>query len=141
MRLASVGELRAQSANATAGVANGLERWRAENPLPRATLSDVADHVDHVHRVAGADHVGLGGDFDGIDTTPLGLEDVSLYPHLLAELARRGWSTGDLEKLAGRNLLRVLRAAEETALTFRAETRPFEARLEHETEPATTKDG
>jgi membrane dipeptidase len=128
-----------------ADVANALARWRAEHPRPRATLGDVADHIDHVRRVAGADHVGLGGDFDGIDNGPLGLEDVSRYPDLLAELARRGWTTDDLEKLAGRNLLRVLRAAEQTALTLRAKTGASEARLERTiergTEPPTTKHG
>nr|WP_272088926.1 dipeptidase [Nannocystis bainbridge] len=89
-------------------------------PQPRATLAQVADHVEHVRRVAGVDHVGLGGDFDGMSAAPVGLEDVSKYPHLLAELARRGWTDAELEKLAGRNLLRVLRAAEATAVRLQA---------------------
>ena len=118
-------------------VAAVFDRWRAESSRPRAALSDVAGHIDHLHRVASPDHVGLGGDYDGIDTGPLGLEDVSRYPNLLVELARRGWSTGDLEKLAGGNLLRVLRAAERIALTLRSTTRPSDARLERETEPPT----
>lgn len=89
-------------------------------PQPRATLAQVADHVEHVRRVAGVDHVGLGGDFDGMSAAPVGLEDVSKYPHLLAELARRGWTDAELEKLAVRNLLRVLRAAEATAVRLQA---------------------
>jgi membrane dipeptidase len=82
---------------------------------PRATLSDVADHIEHVRDVAGIDHVGIGGDFDGITSVPVGLEDVSTYPALFAELSRRGWSEIDLRKLAGDNLLRVWRAAEDAA--------------------------
>jgi membrane dipeptidase len=89
--------------------------WRTEHPEPPATLSDVADHVDHVREVAGIDHVGLGGDFDGVDTVTVGLEDVSTYPALAAELRRRGWSDDHLRRLAGRNVLRVLQAAEEAA--------------------------
>jgi membrane dipeptidase len=82
---------------------------------PRATLSDVADHIEHVREVAGVDHVGIGSDFDGISSTPLGLEDVSTYPALFAELSFRGWSEEDLRKLAGENLLRAWREAEASA--------------------------
>ena len=89
--------------------------WLAAHPRPEATLGQVADHVCHVREAAGVDHVGLGGDYDGCDRLPPGLEDVSGYPRLLAELAARGWSAADLEKLTGRNILRVLRAAEEHA--------------------------
>ncbi len=92
-----------------------LEAWDAANPRPRATLAQVADHIQHVREVAGADHVGIGSDLDGIDHVPVGLEDVSKFPDLLAELARRGWSDEDLAKLAGGNLLRVLREAEVVA--------------------------
>ena len=94
-----------------------LEAWDAANPRPRATLAQVADHIQHVRDVAGVDHVGIGSDFDGIDHVPVGLEDVSKFPDLLAELARRGWSDEDLAKLAGGNMLRVLRAAEEVAVS------------------------
>jgi membrane dipeptidase len=80
-----------------------------------ATLADVADHVEYVRRVAGIDHVGLGGDFDGMPAVVSGLEDVSSYPALLAELSRRGWSRTDLAKVAGGNVLRALRRAEEIA--------------------------
>jgi len=87
--------------------------WLAAHPAPRVTLSQVADHIDHIARVAGADHVGLGSDFDGVgETLPLGLEDVSTYPALLAEMMRRGWSDADIAKLAGGNALRVMEAAE-----------------------------
>ncbi len=89
--------------------------WDSANPRPEASLSQVADHIDHVRRVAGIDHVGIGGDFDGIDHTTVGLEDVSRYPYLFAELIRRGWTDADLKKLAGQNILRVLRAAEVVA--------------------------
>ncbi|MFM9014732.1 MAG: dipeptidase [Gemmatimonadota bacterium] len=82
---------------------------------PRATLAQVADHIEHIRRVAGADHVGIGGDFDGIEDVVQGLEDVSRYPALFAELARRGWSDADLRKLAGENVLRVFTQAEQVA--------------------------
>jgi membrane dipeptidase len=86
--------------------------WRAVHPLPSATLDQVADHVEHVRDVAGIDHVGLGGDFDGMTAVTVGLEDVSRYPALLAELVRRGWLEADCAALAGGNILRVLRSAE-----------------------------
>jgi membrane dipeptidase len=92
-----------------------LVAWEADNPRPRATLTQVADHIQHVRDVAGADHVGIGSDLDGIDQVPIGLEDVSKFPDLLAELVRRGWSDEDLAKLAGGNVLRVLRTAEAVA--------------------------
>jgi membrane dipeptidase len=86
--------------------------WLAAHPAPRVTLAEVADHIEHVARVAGVDHVGLGSDFDGVgDTLPDGLEDVATYPPLLAELMRRGWSDADIAKLAGGNVLRVMEAA------------------------------
>jgi membrane dipeptidase len=91
--------------------------WTAAHPAPRATLSQVADHIEHVRSVAGIEHVGIGGDFDGTTEVTEGLEDVSTYPALLAELLRRGWSEPDCRALAGGNLLRVLRAAESHAVT------------------------
>jgi len=75
----------------------------------------VADHIEHIRDVAGVDHVGVGSDFDGITTTPDGLEDVSKFPDLIAELLRRGWTAQDIRKLAGLNLLRVMREAERVA--------------------------
>lgn len=94
------------------GAESQLTAWEQANPFPRATIGQVADHIDHVVRRAGIDHVGIGGDFDGMDNTVAGLEDVSTYPALFAELARRGYSQADLEKIASRNMLRVLRATE-----------------------------
>jgi membrane dipeptidase len=82
---------------------------------PRATLGDVADHIEYVRDIAGIDYVGIGSDFDGISSTPVGLEDVSTYPALFAELSRRGWTESDLRKLAGENLLRAWREAESSA--------------------------
>ena len=84
----------------------------------------MADHIEHVRKVAGVDHVGIGSDFDGIDTVPEGLEDVSKFPELFAELIRRGWSDGDLKKLAGQNLLRALRATEATAARLQKTRQP-----------------
>jgi membrane dipeptidase len=95
------------------------------NADPEAsTLSDVADHIEHVRDVAGIEHVGIGSDYDGIETTPAGLEDVSKFPDLFAELSRRGWSEADLTALAGGNLLRVMRQAEEAAARLRSERGP-----------------
>ena len=108
----------------------GLRAWRERNPEPRATLAHVADHVEHVRRVAGVDHVGLGSDFDGITRVVQGLEDVSTYPALLAELSRRGWTEEELAKLAGENILRVLARAEEVAARLRRERGPSTATIE-----------
>lgn len=92
-----------------------MAEWRKTNPGPKAKLTQVADHIDHIRKVAGIDHVGLGGDFDGIDTVIEGLEDVSKYPALTAELIRRGYSDGDVKKILGLNVLRVMRGAEQVA--------------------------
>jgi membrane dipeptidase len=96
-------------------VVRGLELWRRRNPEPHASLAEVADHVEHVRAVAGIDHVGIGSDFDGSTRVVEGLEDVSTFPALFAELARRGWNDEELAKLAGKNILRAMRAAEATA--------------------------
>lgn len=106
-----------------------IKAWKAANPAPRVTVADVADHVDHVARVAGYDHVGIGGDLDGIEVAPEGLGTVSGYPLLFAELIRRGWSDQNLAKLAGGNLLRVLRQAEAVAAAMKDEP-PAMATLE-----------
>jgi membrane dipeptidase len=106
------------------------DEWVAAHPRPQATLAQVANHIDHVRKVAGADHVAIGSDFDGIDHTPVGLEDVSTFPQLFAELVRRGWSDEDLRKLAGRNVLRVFRAAESTATRLQRERQPSTRTIE-----------
>jgi membrane dipeptidase len=98
--------------------------YSAAHPLPHATLAQVADHIEHARQVAGVEHVGIGSDFDGIDAGPDGLEDVSKFPALFAELLRRGWSDADLKKLAGENVLRVLRQAEEVAKKAQAQREP-----------------
>jgi membrane dipeptidase len=94
-------------------VADSMKAWAAR--APKATLAQVADHIEHIRDVAGVDAVGIGSDFDGITEVPVGLEDVSKFPDLLAELLRRGWSEQDVRKVAGLNALRVLRAAEQVA--------------------------
>ncbi len=100
--------------------------YAVEHPMPRATLGQVADHIEHVAKIAGFDYVGIGSDFWGGDDMPVGLEDVSKFPHLFAELIRRGWSEADLRKLAGENSLRAFREAEATAKRLR-ESRPASA--------------
>jgi membrane dipeptidase len=111
-------------------VKQGLAAWREAHPAPRTTLAEVADHIEHIRTVAGTEHVGIGSDFDGIGATPVGLEDVSRYPALLAELLRRGWSTADVRKVAGENVLRAMRAAERAAARLQKERQPSEARIE-----------
>ncbi|WP_433293226.1 dipeptidase [Actinoplanes sp. CA-030573] len=92
-----------------------LREWLAANPRPAVTVAQVADHVDHARDVAGIDHVGLGGDYEGTVDLPEGMGDVSSYPRLLSELSARGWSEADLDKLTGGNILRVLRESERLA--------------------------
>ena len=94
--------------------------WEATHPKPRAVLAQVANHIDHIRQVAGVEHVGLGGDFDGTPDVTVGLEDVSAYPALFAELLARGWTEPDCAALAGGNLLRALRAAESAAARARS---------------------
>ena len=105
------------------------EQEAVAGPKPRATLKDVADHIDHAARVAGVDHVGLGCDFAGLPM-PEGLEDVSRYPYLIAELVRRGWKDEDLEKLAGRNFIRAFAQAEAVAARLQRERPPSNATFE-----------
>jgi membrane dipeptidase len=96
-----------------------MAAWDAANPQPVTPVSEVADHIEHVAKMAGVDHVGLGGDLDGIDVTVPGLGGADGYPLLFAELIRRGWSDADLAKLAGGNVLRAMRGAEAAALTMK----------------------
>ncbi|HET6797092.1 MAG TPA: dipeptidase [Gemmatimonadales bacterium] len=114
-----------------------IDEWKATHPAPHATLAQVADHIEHVRQVAGVDHVGIGSDFDGIDSTPDGLEDVSKFPDLFAELIRRGWSDDDLKKLAGQNLLRVFRSAEAVAARLRKARQPSTKTIEELDGPRT----
>ena len=107
-----------------------LAQWETANPSPRATVQDVADNIDHVVQVAGATHVGIGGDLDGITTTPAGLESVADYPHLFEELIRRGYTDEQLEGIAGLNVLRVMRKAEAVAARLQKERLPSDARIE-----------
>ncbi|MDZ4306350.1 dipeptidase [Allopontixanthobacter sp.] len=113
------GERQAQQARLTAlwqgqpeAVTSAMAAWDEANPVPLATIADMANHIDHVRRLAGIDHIGIGGDYDGMPTGPVGMEDVSGYPALFAELARRGYSQADLEKISFRNMMRVMRSAE-----------------------------
>jgi membrane dipeptidase len=96
-----------------------LAEWDARHPRPVTTLAQVADHLDYMRKVAGADHIGIGSDFDGIPDAPEGLEGVDRYPALLEELMRRGWSDGDIAKLAGENVLRALATAEQVSRRLR----------------------
>ena len=105
-------------------------RYRAAHPEPRAELADVVAHCEHVREVAGVDHIGLGGDYDGVEVLPRGLEDVSSYPVLLGALAERGWSADDLAKLTCRNVLRVMRDVESVARDLQERRTPSLARIE-----------
>ncbi len=102
-----------------------LEAWDAANPLPQSSIAQAADHIDHVRAIAGIDSIGIGGDYDGIPFAPPGLEDVSTYPALFQELARRGYSQADLEKISMRNMMRVMRRAEAVAASM-ADMQPYE---------------
>jgi membrane dipeptidase len=114
-REAAAAQARAQANGDTAAARAAVRQWDAAHPEPKTTVKDVADHVEHVRKVAGVDHVGLGGDYDGNSDWPEGMTDVSAYPTLFVELARRGWSDADLAKLASGNILRALRQAEDVA--------------------------
>jgi len=107
-----------------------LAQWRQAHPAPKATLSQVADHIDYVRKVAGIGHVGIGSDFDGITRTPAGLPDVGAFPALTAELLRRGYTDDDVKRVLGLNVLRVMRRAEEVASRLQATRPPSTARIE-----------
>lgn len=102
-------------------VTDGLAAWTAAHPEPVATIADVVAHIQHVRDTAGIDHVGLGGDYDGVDSLPVGLEGVDTYPRLLAALMANGWTEADIRKLAGENVLRVMRAVEAVAESKKGE--------------------
>jgi membrane dipeptidase len=105
-------------------VKSEMESWFSSHPVPPVALSEVADHIDHIREVAGIDHVGIGSDYDGVGSLPDGLEDVSGYPALLAELATRGYTADELAKVAGLNLLRVMDQVERVALELQRTESP-----------------
>jgi membrane dipeptidase len=105
------------------------EDLKARRPLPAVTLSQVADHIEHIRAVAGLEHVGIGSDYDGTERVPEGLADVSCYPVLIAELLSRGWTEAECGLLAGRNVLRVLSEAEAAARTLGKQRGPSVARI------------
>ncbi|GAB3973404.1 dipeptidase [Actinoallomurus acanthiterrae] len=113
----------------TPGAMEVQRAYETAHPRPVATAATVADHLDHMREVAGIDHIGIGGDYDGTAFTPAGLEDVSGYPNLIAELLGRGWSDADIAKLTWKNALRVLRGAEDVARGLRATERPSIMRI------------
>lgn len=109
---------------------DGIKLWEADHPRVYATIADAADHIDYIRDRIGIDHLGLGGDFDGIRSLPIGLEDVSKYPALLAELYRRGYTDADIAKLAGENVLRVFRGVEREAARLQRLRPASDARFE-----------
>ncbi|MHC4416600.1 MAG: dipeptidase [Planctomycetota bacterium] len=117
-------------------LARDLAVWDQANPRPAATVEQVADHIDHVRELVGIDHIGIGGDFDGTSSLPVGLEDVSKYPNLVVELLRRGYRDEDVEKILGLNVLRVMRKVERVAARLRKESDPSDALLSELDRPA-----
>jgi membrane dipeptidase len=122
--------LRAEHPDDPEAARTAMDTWFEANPGPPATVSDVADHIDHVREVAGIDHIGIGSDFDGAPTMPDGLEDVSRYPALFEELASRGYRSEDLMKIAGRNVLRIMRDVEGEGAGLREERPPSKATIQ-----------
>ncbi len=120
-RAAEDARLKSLNPGAPAAVTAGLAAWDAANPQPQATIADIVAHIQHVRDVAGIDHIGIGGDFDGIETTPVGVNGVDAYPAVLAALMAAGWTEGDIRKLAGENMLRVMRAVEAVAASKKEE--------------------
>jgi membrane dipeptidase len=96
------------------------KKWELENPIEAGTIHDVVDHIDHIFKVAGIDHVGIGSDFDGISTCPKQLEDVSTYPLITQELLNRGYKADDISKIMSGNILRVMKRAEQVAAELQA---------------------
>jgi membrane dipeptidase len=128
-RAAEEARLKSLNPGDPATVEAGLEAWVQANPTPRAAIADIVAHIQHVREIAGIDHVGLGGDFDGIGSLPDGVGGVDAYPRILAALMEAGWSEADIRKIAGENLLRVMRSVEAVAAT-KAGERPSLATLE-----------
>ncbi|MCI0412133.1 dipeptidase [bacterium] len=106
------------------------ENWQKANPQPVVTLQQLADHIDHIRKTAGIDHIGIGADLDGIKEGPVGLKDVSAYPALMAELLKRGYTKEEVKKVAGLNVLRVMKKTEEVAATLQKEIAPEDRKIE-----------
>jgi membrane dipeptidase len=130
LELRAAGEAAGLDAKVEEGWRAFRSDWAADHPAPVATLADVVAHVEHVREVAGIDHVGLGGDYDGVESLPEGLEDVSGYPRLLAALSERGWSTADLARLTSGNVLRVMRGVEAVSARLQSERGPSLATID-----------
>ncbi|HST12694.1 MAG TPA: membrane dipeptidase, partial [Terriglobales bacterium] len=115
--------------SADEAITKGIQQWEKENPLPRPTISDVADHIDHIRQVAGIDHIGIGADYyqAGGESMAEGLDDVTRYPYLFAELLRRKYSDEDILRIAGRNHLRAMRQMEKVAAELQKSEAPLEA--------------
>ncbi|MFC1619646.1 dipeptidase [Candidatus Neomarinimicrobiota bacterium] len=113
-----------------AAVESGMKSWKTEHIQPVVPISLIADHIDHIRDIAGIDHVGIGSDFDGISTTPVGLEDVAGFPNLIAELLQRGYDEKEVQKVAGLNLLRVFREVENVAARLQRKTHPSDALID-----------
>jgi membrane dipeptidase len=120
MQASEESRLKLQYPGDQAAVKKGLAEWTAAYPATRASIQDAADHIDHIRSVAGIDHIGLGGDFDGITAVVEGLEDVSTYPALTAELLRRVYKDADVLKITGQNVLRVMRSVEDVSKTLQS---------------------
>jgi len=127
LQTAEQDRLKALTPNDPAAVKTGVDKWTAGHPAPRATIADVANHIDHIRDVAGINHIGIGSDFDGITQTVQDLDNVSTYPALTAELLKRGYSEDDVTKILGTNILRVMRQAEQVSKRLQAQRGPSTA--------------
>jgi membrane dipeptidase len=121
---------RAQFPNDPQAGQRAYREWQRQNPIARGSVATLADHIEHIAKVAGVDHVGLGSDYDGVTSLPVGMEDVSRYPYLTVELLRRGWPDADVRKVLGGNMLRVMRQAESTAARLQRERPASVARID-----------
>jgi membrane dipeptidase len=128
--LAELKRLENEHPGDTAAIEAGMKAYEGTHPEPKSTVADVANHIDHIRDVAGVDCIGVGSDYDGTSSMPEGLEDVSTYPNLFAELLDRGYSDEDVAKIAGRNTLRVMRETEQVAERIRHERGPSNATID-----------
>jgi membrane dipeptidase len=134
-REAEAARLKALFQGQPEAVTAAMADWDKVHPEPATTIKHMADHIDHIREIAGVESIGIGGDFDGMPTGPVGFEDVRGYPALFAELARRGYSQAELEMIASRNVLRVMRAAEAYAASVAGEP-PIETLISAAVSPA-----